>query len=76
MTVTTSNNTDIILNNGATSDPNVKGTATTTSGGITDVVIGPVVANKTPGDEGVVNAVVQVSVRAYLLFYSCSFPHF
>jgi hypothetical protein len=61
-TVTTSNDTDIILDNNAASDPNVKGTATTTSGGITDVVIGPVVANKTPGDEGIVNAVVQVSV--------------
>jgi hypothetical protein len=47
-TMTTSNNTDIILDNNAASDPNVKGTATTTSSGITDVVIGPVVANKTP----------------------------
>ncbi len=75
-TVTTSNDTDITLNNDAASDPNVKGTATTTSGGITDVVIGPVIANKIPGDEGVVNAVVQVSVRVCLLFYSCSFPHF
>ncbi len=75
-TVTTSNDTDIILDNDAASDPNVKGTATTTSGGITDVVIGPVLANKTQGDEGIVNAVVQVSVQAYLLFYSCSFPHF
>ncbi len=75
-TVTTSNDTDIILDTDAASDPNVKGTATTTSGGITDVVIGQVVANKTPGDEGIVNAVVQVSVQACLLFYSCSFPHF
>jgi hypothetical protein len=41
-TVTTSNHTNIILDNDAASDPNVKGTATTTSGGITDVVIGPV----------------------------------
>ncbi len=61
-TVNTSNNTDIILDNDAASDPNVKGTVTTTSGGITDVVIGPVIANKTPRDEGVVNAVEQVSV--------------
>jgi hypothetical protein len=45
-TVTTSNDTNIILNNDAASDPNVKGTATTTSGGITDVVIGPVVETK------------------------------
>jgi hypothetical protein len=61
-TVTTRNDTNIILDNDATSNPNVKGTATTSSGGITDVVTGPVVANKTPGDEGVVNVVVQVSV--------------
>jgi hypothetical protein len=61
-TVTTSNDTNIILDNDAASNPNVKDTTTTTSSGITDVVIGPVVANKTPRDEGIVNAVVQVSV--------------